>query len=209
METKNYPALSEKLEAYGDIEAVRMLKALPLLFGGAEVFEQAEKIFTDSKTLDVLADLKQVYEDMCRLGVADKLTVDLGMANKTDYYTGIVFKGYAEGYGMPILSGGRYDTLLSDFGEDTPATGFGVNVNAAANALLKKQKSLMKKADVLVFAKDEYYPDSIKHCRKLINEGLIIDNAVIADIDEACEYARAKGIKRIDIVGDEIDTINI
>ena len=209
VETKNYPALSEKLQKYGDVESVKALKALPSLFGGAEVFEQAEKIFTDSKTLDVLEDLRQVYNDMCSLGVADKLTVDLGMANKTDYYTGIVFKGYAEGYGMPVLSGGRYDTLLSDFGEDTPATGFGVNVNAAANALLKKQKNLMKKADVLVFAKDEHYTDSITHCRKLIEEGLIVDNAVIADFEEACEYAKAKGIKRIDVVGDEIDTINI
>jgi len=42
IDTKNYPALSDVLSAYSG-DAAEALRALPTLFGGAEVFEIAEK----------------------------------------------------------------------------------------------------------------------------------------------------------------------
>ena len=40
------------------------------------------------------------------------------------YYNGIVFKGYVEGIPSNILSGGRYDKLLSKLGKNAGAIGF-------------------------------------------------------------------------------------
>lgn len=38
--------------------------------------------------------------------------IDLGLAQRNDYYSDIVFSGYVEGSGEPVLIGGRYDKLL-------------------------------------------------------------------------------------------------
>ena len=62
------------------------------------------------------------------------------MVNRTDYYTGVIIKGYLAGYGEEVLSGGRYDKLISEFGYDVPATGFAVNVNAVSAIIAKDNR---------------------------------------------------------------------
>ena len=52
------------------------------------------------------------------MGYGGKITIDLGIVNKLDYYTGVVMKGYLQGYGDAVLSGGRYNKLLAEFGYD-------------------------------------------------------------------------------------------
>lgn len=100
-----------------------MLKQLPRLFGGEEVFDKAANLFDDAKTEYILSYLRSIYHDLAALGMKEKISVDLGIVNRNDYYTGVVFRGYIEGFGETVLSGGRYDTLLSEFGADLPATG--------------------------------------------------------------------------------------
>ena len=47
----------------------------------------------------------------------------------------MVFRGYVEGAGDAVLSGGRYDKLVEAFGRTAPATGFAVDVDAVAGCL--------------------------------------------------------------------------
>ncbi|MCL2694305.1 MAG: ATP phosphoribosyltransferase regulatory subunit [Oscillospiraceae bacterium] len=118
VETKNFPELNRRING--------MLSELPKLFGGGEVFTEAEKLFKTDALTAALKRLKEVYEDLRGLGLGDRLTVDLGLTNKRGYYTGILFNGYVAGYGKPVLSGGRYCI------NDTEGIGFAVNVTAAA-----------------------------------------------------------------------------
>ncbi len=202
VQNKNYPGLSELLASYGDNPYAKALILLPSLFGGSEVFAKAEKILPDDNTKFALDKLKALYNNLCALGVEDKITVDLGLVSKNEnYYTGVVFMGYAAGYGMPVLTGGRYDKLISDFGVDVPATGFAVNLNAAAETIMKNaSEPLTKRPDVLVFADEENAVKGVLHCRKLISEELTADYADFKTLDEARENARKKGIARLDIV---------
>jgi histidyl-tRNA synthetase len=55
--------------------------------------------------------------------------VDLGLIRDFEYYTGIVFEGYAQSVGRPVLGGGRYDGLLARFGADRPAVGFALHLD--------------------------------------------------------------------------------
>jgi ATP phosphoribosyltransferase regulatory subunit len=64
--------------------------------------------------------------------------IDLGLVNQAEYYSSMVFKGYMASSGDAVLSGGRYDGLFKDFGEDLPATGFALHVDALADGRLKK-----------------------------------------------------------------------
>ena len=53
--------------------------------------------------------------------MADYVSYDLGMLSRYQYYTGIIFKAYTYGTGDYIVTGGRYNKLLVQFGKDTPA----------------------------------------------------------------------------------------
>ncbi len=132
IEGKNYPALSDLLDGMGDCPEAAVLRRLPRLFGGREVFAEAERLLPSGGARESLAHLRALYEGLCQRGLGEAVTVDLALVNRADYYTGVVFKGYLEGYGQEALSGGRYDNLLPQFGVDAAAVGFGVNVDAAA-----------------------------------------------------------------------------
>ena len=201
IENKNYPELKRLLQSIGDFPEVKALAELPKLFGGAEVFKKAYEAFAGIDDMKEPLDyLQSNYNTLCRLGISDKITVDFGLVNKANYYTGILFRGYIEGYGMSVLSGGRYDTLTDDFGADIPATGFAVNINAVASVMLKKAQSpLLQKPDVLVFIKDSSFDKGIHHARKIMEAGYIVDTSVISDEEEAMTYARKKGINRVDV----------
>lgn len=203
---KNIPELKIALEKYGDSGYVKAMYALPKLFGGEEVFAEAEKIFTDQNTLTVLEDTKQAYNYLCALGYKEKVTLDFGLVNKANYYTGLLFRGYAEGYGMPVLSGGRYDALIGDFGSSHPATGFAVNVNAVANIMLKNNhRNLVLPSEILVYAEENALEQGFIHCRELASMGIAAENSLHNSLEEAKKYARKKGIKTIEIVSQSGD----
>lgn len=204
IEVKNYPALNDLLESIGDNEVTRALKKLPRLFGGEEVFAEAEKLYSDSEAAAVLSELRETYERAVSLGYNGMITIDLGLVNRMDYYTGTVIKGYIEGCGDAVLSGGRYDKLLSEFGYDVPSIGFAVNVDAVAAAELKKVDFTPAPADVLVFGENGYEAAAVAHSRKLISDGMTAETAVFDTIEEAKAYAAKKGIKRVDTVSSEI-----
>ena len=197
IEIKDYPSLDK-----ADIPEA--LKTLPRLFGGIEVFEQAEK-HLHGKALEArLSRLKKLCEDLSAVIPSEKIRVDLGLVHKKDYYTGIIFRGYVEGYGLPALSGGRYDTLLGDFGREAAAVGFAVNVEAASKVFLKKIKAngeaIVKAPDVLVFGEKSSEIAALKHCGELISQGLSAYNFLGENIEAARKYASSHGIRRVDIV---------
>ncbi len=132
MEAKNYAALTDQLTPYLDAAPGRALQRLPYLFGGAEVLDEAETLFPDSK---VIPYLRALYENLTQDGDSNRFRFDLGLVHQIDYYTGVIFRGYAQGAGDAVLSGGRYDNLLSAFGVDAPATGFATDVDAICGCL--------------------------------------------------------------------------
>ncbi|MEB6550305.1 ATP phosphoribosyltransferase regulatory subunit [Heyndrickxia sporothermodurans] len=61
--------------------------------------------------------------------------VDLGMVKKLPYYSGIIFRGFLEGNGSTCFSGGRYDKLYDQFGENKNAVGLAFDVDILAEQL--------------------------------------------------------------------------
>lgn len=164
IEGKNYAALSDLLNELGDTAETRMLHMLPRLFGGVEVLDKAKALYSSEKSNKALDYIKTVYEKLCSLDFSGNVMIDLGLVNRSNYYTGIIFRGYAEGSGATILSGGRYDNLISEFGMDAPAIGFGIDVNAlceAKNEIINVERPIrialtkgrLEKASVRLFQK--------------------------------------------------------
>lgn len=205
IETKNFPALNDLLDSIGNNSVTDALKKLPGLFGGAEIFEKAEQLMPDENIKNILDELKQIYKDAAELcGEDGEITVDLGVVNKTDYYTGIIIKGYLSGHGREVLSGGRYDKLISEFGYDIPAVGFAVNVDAVAKVLTKNgMRAKVKPADIIVYAETGFEVKAIKAAEKLRSEGYIVENALYEDLETVREYAKEMKISKLVIVDNE------
>lgn len=132
MEDKNYAALTDQLAPYQDTQPGRALYRLPYLFGGVEVLDEAQALFPDSA---VIPYLRSLYEALAARGDVARFRFDLGLVHQIDYYTGVIFRGYTQGAGDAVLSGGRYDKLLSAFGADAPAIGFAADVDAICDCL--------------------------------------------------------------------------
>ncbi len=205
IENKNFPALNDFLDTFGNTCVTAALKKLPALFGGEEVFEKAEELIPDENVKRILDELREIYRDTAELcGEDGNITVDLGLVNKTDYYTGLIIKGYLKGHGEEVISGGRYDKLISDFGYDIPAVGFAVNVNAVSK-VIERNGILPAELppDVIVFAEDGCEVAAVKQARELREQGLIVENALFSDIESVREYAKEKKIGRVVVVGCE------
>ncbi|WP_295215439.1 ATP phosphoribosyltransferase regulatory subunit [Ruminococcus sp.] len=207
IETKNYPALNDVLDTMGDSRAAAALKKLPALFGGEEVFEKASQLYSNQRIDEILMDLRKLYEDLSEVIGAGRLTVDLGMVNNADYYTGVIIKGYLEGYGEEVLSGGRYNKLLSDFGYDIPATGFAVNVDAVSNILRKNKDVAVQPADAVIYAAPGYEMKAVTVSQELRAKGQIVEYAFFDSIDLVREYAKDRRIGKVVIVDEEITEV--
>lgn len=200
IETKNIPQLEAKFadaKTFGE----KAFKALPSLFGGLEVFEKAREYLQGDILERKLTRLEKLCRELAEIVPEDRIRVDLGLANKKNYYTGIIFRGYVEGYGLPALSGGRYDTLLGYFGREAAAVGFALNVEAAARVLLQKDRAQFKNSpDVLIWSENGAEIAALKHCDELIGQGLNVRNSLSECPNCAREYAKSHNIHRVDIV---------
>jgi ATP phosphoribosyltransferase regulatory subunit len=207
---KNYPALNDLLDGIADNEVTATLKKLPGLFGGEDVFDKAARLCSDDNIKSILHELKVVYNRLSSLGYKDKIIVDLGIVRQTDYYTGIVFKGYLTGIGDSVLKGGRYDKLLSEFGRECPAVGFGVNCDAVATYLCKIGEAPKPETpDCIVFGEKGYVVESMAFAQKLVREGQTVENSLFTTLADTKEYAAAKGIHKIYVLGEEEYTIEL
>ncbi len=124
--------------------------ALPSLFGGAEVLDEAERLTDNPLARASLDHLRAVYARLKESGAEKYVSFDLGTVKSLAYYSGIVFTGLAEGVGAPVLSGGRYDGLCAQFGRDLPAVGFAIGMMRALQAAGGSARRTGKKGTVNV-----------------------------------------------------------
>lgn len=129
-------------------EARGALERLATLAGDPAVLNEALEVVSGFPTAAAaVAELQAVTGALEEAGLGSSLAVDLGEVRGLDYYTGLVFRVYAEGLGFEVGGGGRYDTLLARFGRPLPAVGFMLGLDRVA-LLLERQKG-----------KDSHRPD--------------------------------------------------
>ena len=201
IETKNYAALSDLLDTLPASEAVDAMRLLPRLFGGEEVLAAARRLCRNAEAGAALDYLAGLYQALCRLGLGGQVMIDLGMVHRNEYYTGVIFRGYMEGSGETVVSGGRYDNLLQQFGSPLPATGFGVNVDALTKCLLTGgQVAPPKPPRVLVHAESGCETQALALLAKLTAEDVVGEFSVFETRADAEAYARRRGIAELTVV---------
>lgn len=136
IEAKNNFGVESMLQETGVDPCVRdVLLSLPQLFGSAKVLEEARKLTKNRRAIGALDRLCELFDILNECGYARYISFDLGVLSNFEYYTGIIFKTYTYGTGDAVVTGGRYDNLLSQFGKDAPAVGFGIYLDQLLLAL--------------------------------------------------------------------------
>lgn len=206
IEAKNYGALSELLDPLGDLPAAEAMKRLPRLFGGEEALREAEHWCTDEDTGEMLAYLKTLYSALKKLGLGDRLMVDLGLVQRNDYYTGVVFSAYVQDHGDAVLSGGRYDNLCEKFGAPMPAIGFALDLDAAAS-LLAGSLEKTEPPSLLIYGEPGFETEAQKLAGDFISRGERCECSVFDSAEETLEYAREMGISKVLQVGETVKEV--
>jgi len=81
------------------------------------------------------ADMVDLARHLSVQGLDGRLSFDLTLYRDLAYYTGIVFEVFTTGVGAPIALGGRYDSLLTQFGAAAPAIGFTFEIERLLSVL--------------------------------------------------------------------------
>lgn len=152
---KNFLAVEEFLDELNCEEAVKhALLTLPGLFGlEADVLEKARELTNNETSLAAIDHLSKLYNKLCQYGYGKYISFDIGSLSEHMYYTGVIFKAYTFGTGNAVLSGGRYDNLIGQFGKERASIGFSLAVDRLIGAI-KRQNipiSLNKNGSLIVY----------------------------------------------------------
>ncbi|MFC5471453.1 ATP phosphoribosyltransferase regulatory subunit [Cohnella suwonensis] len=107
-----------------DAARQRELENILRLRGGKDVCAQALELSANEGARAAIGHLCEVWDALEAYGLQEHVLIDLTMIGDFSYYTGMTFEGYASQLGFPVVSGGRYDNLLAQFGRPAAATGF-------------------------------------------------------------------------------------
>ena len=178
------------------------LQALPRLFGGCEVLEDAERIAQNQQSQLALQNIKEVVAILALHGVQECLTIDLGETRGLDYHTGLTFEGFVPGIGEALFSGGRYDHLTGRYGYEAPATGFTCNLLSLMQALELQGVKGHEQRDLLVFNAADERRVALDISRELRQRGYSVARDIIKrDLESSLWYAAQTGIGAVLVIG--------
>lgn len=130
IDSKNSSAIKKIVDGLDiDDDIKQLVIELPYLFGDAQVLHRADVKGLNETSKKALENIKEIYNLLVLYGFEKYISLDLGMLQSIDYYTGSIFKCYTHGVGFPIAAGGRYDNLMSEFGKDNGAVGCALGIN--------------------------------------------------------------------------------
>ncbi len=140
IENKNYFGAEELLSEQAiSPELKALFLKLPELFGDIRQIRQARSMTDNPRAIRAIERLERVQEILDAYGLGDYVSYDLGMLSRYSYYTGIIFMAYTYGTGEYVVTGGRYDKLLEQFGKKAPAVGFAIVVDRLLLALNRQK----------------------------------------------------------------------
>lgn len=211
VDTKDTLAVSDLVREAGvSASLAELLVKLPELFGGVEVLDAVNLDLLNEEAKGALCHLRKVYEILCDYGLMRYVSIDLGMVQRLDYYTGTIFRGYTYGVGFPICSGGRYDGLAKTFGRDLPAMGAAIDISGLHMAMKRQglSKSAQKPEILVAYSQGERGP-ALLAAMKLRSEGKTVETALRPlSKDDALALAKEKGIFSLCYGGRETEEIN-
>ncbi|MBR5309114.1 MAG: ATP phosphoribosyltransferase regulatory subunit [Clostridia bacterium] len=112
-----------KSEGANEDSVKKLLEVVGTYGSISECLPKLSAILGENENMKELSDIATA---LSKTQFADKFRIDFSVIGDMSYYNGIVFKGFVDGIPNGILSGGRYDRLMSKMGRKSGAIGFAV-----------------------------------------------------------------------------------
>lgn len=191
---KNYYAAQEVLENINIDETVReMIVHISEDYSTVDSINSLISKVKNERSVNALKRLLDIYEILESKNVSKYVIFDLGMLNKYNYYTGVLFRAYTYGFGDAVMKGGRYDNLVKQFGKNSPAIGFGISLDE----LLIAKHELARKSEAS--GEDKYLTFAL-------TKGRLADKtlALLEKTGITCEEMKDKDTRKLIFVNEEL-----
>jgi len=111
-------------------EQAEIFMAIALLYGGfEEVVHKIRKFNIPAAAADALNSLEEIVSRVRKIEPDADIKLDISLSQDVSYYSGVIFQVIAGGFASPIVSGGRYDSLLRRLGKYGGAVGFAIYID--------------------------------------------------------------------------------
>ena len=189
---KNYYKAKELLSGLNVSEDYTdLIVSISDRYSTGESLNSLKDVVQNEMCKNALSRLSNIVDILDDEGLAGYVSIDLGLLNKYDYYTGVLFRAYTFGYGDAIMKGGRYDNLTRQFGKESSAIGFGIAVDDLLTAI-KEQEDRKRTGtnDYLTFA---------------LTKGRLADKtlALLEKCGFTCEAMKDKDTRKLIFVNEE------
>jgi len=156
--------------------------------------ELADPVFATLKSGGKSEKLDKLIAGLRQRGLADFVSIDVGIVRGLAYYTGIVFEVFDRANKFrAIAGGGRYDNLIAQLSDDAvsmPALGFAmgdvvlgelINETPHAREAMEKAIASDRKIDIyIVIAKEQRRADALAQIQHLRDRGYRVDYPLTA-----------------------------
>lgn len=202
LKNKNTFGVEKLMEQQPISASLRTLfRSLTSLFGTEEVLDRADALTENQAVKESLQRLREIWKILKLYGVEQYVSFDLGMISGYRYYTGIVFRGYTFGTGDAVIKGGRYDSLLRQFGKEAPAVGFVAVIDQLLNALSRQKITQQIPANhCMIIYESSKLEEAVQRAKELRSSGIDVELIRITEsrTKEDCrQYAKAQECKLV------------
>lgn len=129
--------------------------------------------------------------------------IDFSLVRGLDYYTGPIFEISLSKEIGSVAGGGRYDNLLSLYGQADCATGISLGIERLM-ALRKKKEASSGPRVFVACVKEEFYPDALAVASELRSRGVPCSTDLNGrNLRKQIEYAAAAGASYLVVVGEK------
>lgn len=192
IQAKNVVELGPYLESLSiDANVREAIERIPFLYGNPmDVIERAKQLVLNERMEEILEYLLNVYRILQMYGLDQYIVSDFGLLNHMDYYSGVIFQGYVEKFGKPVLMGGRYDELSDIFGAKLPAIGFACEIESLVKVTEQRGSSSRFPIDVKI----QYASERLKEAVHIANELRERNYSVLSYAIEKAPHVREESV---------------
>src|SRR5438477_4884154 len=186
--------------------------------------ELADPVFATLKSGGKSEKLDKLIAGLRQRGLADFISIDVGIVRGLAYYTGIVFEVFDRANKFrAIAGGGRYNNLIAQLSDDAvsmPALGFAMGdvvlgelINETAHARDKLENAVAndRKIDIyVVIAKEERRGDALAQIQQFRDRGYRVDYPLTSKkVGKQFQTAEQLGARVAALYGDEWPQLKI
>src|SRR5690625_1448547 len=146
----------------------KIATSLPFLYGKpAKVLRKVKELPLSKALKATLENITSIFNILAAYHIEKNVVLDLSLINHMGYYSDMIFQGFIEKIGKPVLMGGRYDRLADQFSANIPAIGFAFDIDLLISGVPTEQFVGNNQIDVLIYYEPSFEKDSLSMARRL------------------------------------------